>query len=293
MNNKLVSVTITATVILILTASVVVPVIADAEEGQKVTYTNAGLPAKLLDDEDYTYSWDSSTHLITIGTDSIPLSGITRTMILTDSGYLRANAADNQVLGYYIDSDDIIRALANVTAFTVTVDGSAKSVSITGTMNGSPLSVSWTYSDWCLVPALNGDYVMFVPSAIDSPLYSSASASIYSIFHSGGTWVLSLDTTTESRHTPNTPDYTVKASSTSVADVNNLDRYLIGTTATAQYGVETSGTFTAPDAVAFEKSATGYKDSGESIISLLHIIPIFLILATIIGLVGFVAVKRN
>lgn len=111
--NTLLTVILTITIAIIVTATVMIPVFSDTTETER-TFTNVGYfnMTDYSDSEEFTASWDSTTNLFTVNdTDTIDLSTIdvtqSRTIIACDTCALRLNAGTPTTLQFFIGSSNV------------------------------------------------------------------------------------------------------------------------------------------------------------------------------------------
>lgn len=292
MNNKLLTLVITLTIGIILTASLLVPVINDAQDGQRITYNNVGLNANLVGTEEVTYSWDAATG-ITIGTDVIApnaQANAAAVLVMTDSGFMKTNF--NNTTAAFYEFDGTVGAGADITAATITVDPSTKTVTLSDISASTTIDdTSFNYEEWALIPAVNGDYVFWVPYSTSKVIHQGSDSQIYSVYRSGVTWAVSFKGS-EATANLNSPTYTTDFAGSPVSGYNGLVDYSLGTNSTDDYTITVSSTAYPAEIVAMEKSATGVSaNEGSQIISLLGVIPILVIVGLLLIAVRAVVKK--
>lgn len=280
MNTKIVSLAIAAAISIILVAGVLMPAINDAEDGQTITYTNYGYQAQAVSGSSaISYTWDS-TNGITIGTSTIsPSQAANGPMVIfaSDAGYAKTNFAGTSGEFYGIVSSAITAGSA-ITACTITVDPTAKTVAITDiTASTTIADVTLTYSDWCFIPAVEGDIVMYAPYTTAKTFYAEDDSDVYSFFRSGATWAVSYTGTT-AVNTYGSSTITTDFDGTAVSGYEGLYSYSIDLTPT-DYFVTVSDTSYGPSVIVMDKQASGTTETGNQITPILAVIPVLVIVA--------------
>lgn len=290
MDNKLIGISIAVVVSVILVGSLLIPVIQDADDGQKYTYVNKGYRSSEVK-ADVSYSWDSTNGITLEDSTKIPASATNNgpMMILAcDHGYIKTNYAGSTGMFYVFG--DSVSAGNNITALDVAVDFDTKTVTISNVTASTTIEdLSFTYSEWCYVPAVNGESVMYAPYSTANNFYIEDDASLMGFFHNGATWAVSLkDTTGVANY--GSPTFTASITKTDT-DYNGLSTISIINPGDTDYGITVSDTGYAPDFIILERSATGTTDVGDSISPILYVIPV-LVIVGILAMVVRAVVRR-
>lgn len=294
MKTNILTLAITLTIGIILTGSLLMPIINDAQDDQRITYNNLGLNAEIVGTESVTYTWDATTG-ITIGTTVIaPASATTgpAVLVLTDSGYMKTNFVNS--IATFFEFDGSVGTGANITAVTITVDPSTKTVTFSDITASSPIAdTSFNYDEWALIPAVKGDYVFWAPYSVSKPIHQESDSLMYSVFRYGGNWAISFKGA-ESTANYGSPTYTADFNGTAVTGYEGLVDYSLGTNNTDDYTITVSNTTYYAEVVAVEKSATGVSaNEGSEIIGLLGVIPILVIVGLLMFAVRAIGMKNQ
>ena len=272
-----------AAVCVILIGGLLVPVINDAQDGQQATYANKGYRAEAVS-ADATYTWAASTG-VTIGTDVIAPSGSTngpQVILVCDTGFIKANFAGT--LASFYEFDGSVGAGGNITAMTISVDADTKTVSITDiTADTTIADLSFSYSEWCYIPSVSGEQVMYAPYSTAMDLYVQSEHDVYGVFRYGPTWAVSLKNDTATSNL-NDPTYTLTMNETAVSGYNDLSKMSVIYSSASDYGVTVSGTLYGPEVMVIDRLATGVTDTGEQISPILAVIPALVIMGILIAI---------
>ena len=294
MNNKILTLVITLTLGIILTASLLVPIINDAQDGQRITYNNVGLNANLVGNESVTYTWEAGTG-ITIGDDVIAANQSANgpnVLFFSDSGWMKTNFAST--VATYYEFDGTINAISNITAATITVDPATKTITISNVTASTTVDdTSFNYSEWALIPAVSGDYVFWAPYSTSKVMHQDDDAKIYAAYNSGGTWAVSFANGAQTTKT-GTVEYTTNFDGAPIEGYEGIVDYSVGSNATDGYTITVSDTAAYAQVMAFERSATGVAaNNGNEIISLLGVLPILVIIGLVLMAVRAITLRNE
>lgn len=149
MKANLMTLVITLTVGIILTGSLLAPVISDATETER-TFQNVGIYVNEDPDETYEIVWDGTTLEINGGTVTLPESGQTPIIVLDGFSMLYKNNANMVCTAVAYES---------ITSATFTAEAGAFSGSYV--INGATKTVSTTYTDIQVLSSEKTDYSYF------------------------------------------------------------------------------------------------------------------------------------
>lgn len=290
MDNKLIGISIAVVVSVILVGSLLIPVIQDADEGQQYTYVNKGYRASAVT-ADVSYSWDATNGITLSDSTKIAPSSANGPLIVLacDHGYIKTNFAGTTA-SFYLFGDSV-SAANNITAMDVSVDFDTKTVSISNVTASTTIAdASFTYSEWCYVPSVNGENVIYAPYSTANTFYIEDDSPIKGFFHDGGTWAVSLNNETGVANY-GSPTFTAGIKKTST-EYNGLSTMSIIQPGDSDYAITVSDTAYTPDFIVLEREATGTTDVGESISPILAVIPLMIIVA-ILAFVVRAAIRRN
>lgn len=290
--NKFLTAVIFVVVSVVLVTSVLLPVVQDAEDSQKLTYNNNAYRADLVGSEVVTYSWDAATGT-TIGDDTITANTNfgPQVLLATDSGFIKANYANTSVSFYEFDGS--VGAGANITALTISVDPSTKTVTISDVTASSTVpDTTFNYAEWAFVPAVAGNYVYWAPYSTSKIIHAEADKDSYAVFRSGTTWAMSFKGETQTASLNDTA-YTADFAGEAVDGYSELVDYDI-LASTGDYYIEVGGTNYTAEALVFDRTATGISDdNGDGIISLFSIIPILIIAGVMLAVVRLLIMRQD
>lgn len=175
---KMVSAMVTLIVAVILTVSLVVPVISDFSSESIMTKENVGAKASPVT-ESTTITFDGTDLLV--GTNEFD----GHVSLMCDNGFISYNAGKTSLSFATFDG-----RYDGLTSLNVTVDPTTKTVSGTYTNAGhtESTSLSTTYTDWCYVYDPDGEYVMnyYTSSSVDTPVYYNDINEIHAIYSGSG-----------------------------------------------------------------------------------------------------------
>lgn len=285
MDNKLIGISIAVVISVILVGSLLIPVIQDADDGQKYTYVNKGYRASNVA-ADVSFSWDSTNGVtLSDSTKIAPSSATNGNMVVLafDTGFIKLNY-DGNIASFYA-YNETLKYGSNITALDVAIDYDTKTISLSNITASTTIEdTSFTYNSWCYVPSLDGDKVMYAPSALTVDFYIENDSTISGLFYNGGTWMVSLDNETKVSDF-GSPSYTVNLTKTET-DYDNLSKLVgIKNSSGAAYSVTVSSTDYYPAFIVLDRSATGITDTGESISPILWVIPLLVIVAILVFVV--------
>lgn len=279
MNNRVIGIAITLTISIILVGALLVPVIQDAEEGQQYTYVNKGYRADSVSG-DVSFSWDS-TNGVTLSDSSkiAPSSSTNGNMVVLafDTGFIKLNY-NGDIASFYA-YNETLKYGSNISAMDVSIDYDTKTISLSNiTATTTIEDTSFTYNSWCYVPSLDGDKVMYAPSALTADFYIEEDSTISGLFYNGATWMVSLDNDSEVS-SYGSPTYTTALTKVAT-DYNGLSKLVgIKTASGSAYSVTVSSVEYYPAFIVLDRTATGTTDVGVSINPILATIPIIIIVA--------------
>lgn len=284
-------------VTIIIISTVAIPVINDIDKTYEKVYNN----------EDYYYSNlinDNATHTIVYASATFTIDGIELTslglsglpVLIADSMLIIGQSTDyTKINVQYLTSESTYTSVGHINGATIVINGTTKTISVSDvtTDNESVVSdFSAGFSKFCYVVGDSGDYVSILPSSTASKLYvadSSKILSVYATWSSEFAWVFGDDSFSTSGNEISL-----------VADLSSISGYagvyefdLSNSTSTSDVYMKVGSTNTASGIVIIPSSVTAVSESAESVVNLIHIIPILLILVPVMLAVRMITLRRN
>ena len=272
MEMKIVAISVSVVVSVILLAGVLMPVIEDASSDVKysnelstsITYKNELIkPANTS----ITVEIDPTNSLIKIGTTEYPINSEHNAYIITDGGYFRFWDNSGFMTGYA--GGTATSQATNRTAGTITIENGLI------TYVSGDVEISWQSSQFILLPNVNGNY--YVRTANDGPQYVNDIGDIYvsSIVNNRLVWG-NGNTLTDGSNTYEavlTSDATLVDGTVNVYSLTNMKTYRMMENGTGYY----------PAFVCVPTEIEGTSEGWENISSLLAVFPILIIVSILVG----------
>lgn len=274
MNNKLIGLAITATIVVILTATLLAPVINDSEKQMNPTFENTNANGISLEEvESATISKAAGTSdKVTINGNEISLTTSVNAIVFSDSFVINARTAN-----FYVITATSATNVNQATAFTATIENNTISYTI-----GTGTEQTVTYSGPLLVASPNGNYInilsgkvytdaldkVFCWSWINDALYTSQAEECTIAGVDGAT--TALDAQKDTRYTE---VYTV--------DISNIEL-------DSEDSAVTPVSVIVPTEV--KAYATGF---GNVATSLFSVLPLLVLVSLVIMMVGAAVLKRE
>lgn len=266
MNMKLVSVVLTAAISIILIATVVTPVIEDVTTKDNVTYTNQ-------DDPKYLFSLDTEgkahTLEFTANGSTVTVDGNTRNITVVQFAII------TDTWGISTSSNGLTMDIYTGQQFSRSLD---KDVTVSMS-NGSATiaygtdTVTKEYS-WALVFDPNGDYCQ---KKLTSGAYINDTDQVIVSEYSGSGYKACFDGVARISGVESTPNFTTSITEDTEDQIQRLTAMTIGE-------LNVSYVFV-PATVDYEPTAN------HAINSLLHVIPLFLLISVLVGIVSIITIR--
>lgn len=280
--NKLLTLTITTAIAVVVLATVLMPVLQDYEDGVTKTYSNVGAKASAIS-EDVTITYDGTT--LTVGDDT-SFSGFVPMM--SDAAALNFNGSKTNLSLAIFDTANY----SALTSLTLAFDVSEKTA--TGTYTNSSqttaAAISFTWSDWCFIYDADGDYVTnyYTSSSTDTPVYFSDITEVHAYKWVSTSEYYTFSGTAVSGSETGTADLDATAVS-GVEDVSYFNqRYNLSG---LSYTNESSTTIYAPYVCA-KATVSGMSEADDRYVNLFAVIPVMIIMAILVG-VAAAALRRD
>lgn len=278
--NKLLTLTITTAIAVVVLATVLMPVLQDYEDGVTKTYSNVGAKASAIS-EDVTITYDGTT--VTVGGDSFP----GHVPMMSDAASLIFNSGKTNLTLILFG----VAAYPNLTALTLAFDVSEKTATgtYTTTTVTTETAVSFTWTDWCFVYDADGDYVTnyYTSSSVNTPVYFSDINEVHAFYRTSSEYYL-FDGTSVTGTETGTADLDATAVS-GVEDVSYFNqRYNFSG---LSYTNESSTTIYAPYVCA-KATVSGMSEADDRYVNLFAVIPVMIIMAILVG-VAAAALRRD
>lgn len=282
MDNKLIGISIAIVVSVILVGSLLMPIIQDADDGQKYTYVNKGYRASEVT-ADVSYSWDATNGITLSDSTKIKSNTTDGTLVVfaCDTGFAKTNYAGSILT--FIGYGQSVASGTNITAVNVSIDFESKTITLSNIVASTTIAdQTITYNSWCYVPSIDGDKVLYAPISIAQDFYIEDDSSIKGLFYDGGSWMVSLDNDTEVSKYGSSITYTLNLDK---ADTDYDDLKKISNVVTASggnYTLTVSGTDYYSAYIVLDREATGITSTGEAISPILFAIPVLIIVAILV-----------
>lgn len=282
--SKLISISIAVVVSVILVGSLLVPVIQDADDGQKYTYVNKGYKASEVM-ADVSYSWDATNGITLSDSTKIPSTTDNGTLVIVacDTGFVKTNYV-GAIATFYGFSDSAYISGTNITAMDVSIDFETKTITLSNIVASTTIAdQTLVYNSWCYVPSADGDKILYAPISLSNDFYIEDDSNILGFFYNGATWAMSLDNDNEVSK-KGTFTYTLNLEE-EPTDYNDLNKINDVKSPGGNYSITVSDNEYYSAFIVLDREATGITDTGESISPILWVIPLLVIVAILVFVV--------
>lgn len=273
-------------VFVLITATVLIPVIDDVENNITTNMQNTSMLYSAIDDTS-SYTMEFSDGTLTVNGVSVPYESTQATLMISDKFVIMSGSASS-----FYNYDTGKRAAYS--SISVSISGSTASVSING---GDATSVSF---DWAYGVSNSGDYGVFKPTE-SNPLYVTHGGTIFAAYPASTSAATGIYEVTTGVINTDDPIYSLHytssgnlAAAENVALSSGYDSDKSDSVTDVYTGVPTAS-FTESGSSTVESLTgnyiaplkyIGHSTNDESMISLFGIIPILVIVAAIIMAVG-------
>lgn len=300
MEMKIPAIAISAFIVIVVLAGVLMPVLDDAVDDQKTIFNNEnGRYSQRLDTEINDFRmvvvWNDVTNVnatVTIG-DNDPYTYATSTsrspLIVTEGGMFAANKANSRGTLYYSGSASSI----NVTASPITITVENGTVTLTDSAD-TPNVYTWSVGSWLFYPDSNGNYsAMNTTSDRDTKIYLNSIEDLYfaAVINTDSLgFVSGKGKECKFYSQPDTPTYSMSllnsAEENGYTDVisTTIGDYAVSTEA----GTNTDDSPFVPFITMVPRSIDGHTPSNDAISGLLMALPIMVIIALLVAVVALV-----
>lgn len=299
---KIVKIIIGATIAIILLATILVPTINDANEGFTNTFTNthsSNPPLKVVHDPDvtsFTIEYTPGNAYVSIGTTQFTISAYDGSMFWCDKGYVLLSTNSSLADYYYgrvVCSTGSIAGTSATTKLTVTCSGDDVTVTRVAADPDDNVVYTWSDCDWIAYPDANGTHTTYQKNGGAFKVNSINDILGCMYVSTGSTGLVSFEGSTAK--TTGSTTYTMVLEATQTAGYDDLYDVASG----AKYHIDTAELKNADDTpiIPFNYlipiSVTATTVVNDGIISIMAVIPVMIIMAIILSVVGVVFLKRE
>lgn len=279
MKTNLLTLVVTLTVSIILVGSLMMPIIASAQKDNIETFSNHGYPVSEIGTGTISFSISASEGIVTAdGTIAPAVANSSPVALAADSGMISSDLNGTKYFIYRYGST--LTTTTNITAMDVSVDGSTKTISVSNvTASSTVADFTFTYSEWCFVPDVDGTKVAYRAISTPSTFYIKDDAKIYSAYHNS-TWYAALENETIKATSSDSVTVTTHFSKTAFKE--DVSTFIASTGTDKMYYITAGGSDYNPDYIVLDKQVQIITAQANAMIALYAAIPLIIIVGLVV-----------